>query len=116
MTIVNHESYHGEINRKKSKKRLTRSGRHCYLTRYRKSKKHYVLSIYKQTEDKPGHFEIVIDADGCMRLEKEPDLHFYKIEELLHHYESHPIDTNYASIGQTYSVKDWERDHRCTIL
>ncbi len=108
-----HKGYHRRITGEEAERRLKLSDRHSYLTRYSKPQKCYILSVYEHqtTEDVVEHFEITIKNDAWVGIEGK-DMLFDRIEELLHHYEYNTIDPAFTSIGQAYTLEDYNRDEK----
>lgn len=127
--IEHHKSYHRAINNGEARKRLKLAGKHCYLTRYKKSTKTYILSVYEpqQPKDLLMNFDIVTQHDGWMGIEGKALRKNITINTLLDYYEHNTIDPSLTSIGVAYSLEDWGRDQErererktmcttCTIL
>ena len=120
-TILEHPSYHEGITGEEAIYRLRASGHHlCYLTRYSKLQKSYVLTVYQiqqRMNDDEMHFKIVIEnerykIDGTKR-------DFEDIDHLLEFYEEHRIHRTLRKIGERYTQDEYmeeeeghENDHR----
>lgn len=110
-----HSSYHQAISRDEAERRLKQCGGHCYLTRYSKLNKCYVLSVYEYQlpplDPVIEHFHIMILKNGMIRI-RNKSVTFTKIESLLDHYEVKRIDPGLRSIGEPYTEKEYKRVQR----
>ena len=117
--LQKHNPYHHEISGKEAERRLKMRGGHCYLTRYSKNKKSYILSVYKEQrslEPIIEHYKITVKGSGRLYIEGT-DKEFDKIHKLLSHYEKHPITCAISSIGHAYTEKQYtSQDKGCIIL
>lgn len=112
-TLPEHDCYHQAINGKEAERRLKKFGGHCYLTRYSKVHKCYVLSVYqyrRHPHPATGHFEIVIENSGDLQI-KGKNRSFENIQLLLQHYE---IDPDFKSIGRPYTEERYGQ-RKCKI-
>jgi hypothetical protein len=113
--IGEHTSYHQGIGGEEARRRLNQKGSHCYLTRYSKKNKCYVLSVYEDRlppmDPVVEHFKIVVNNTGKLKIgEKEQT--FDDIESLLRHYEKNRINPDLRSIGEPYTEKDYEKKQK----
>lgn len=111
--IREHTCYHRSITGGEAEERLKSSGYdHCYLTRYSKQQKCYVLTVYQFQDPKhvTEHFKILID-NGKHCLDGKDDL-FNDIDELLQHCESHPISPSFVHAGRKYTQEDYRNHNR----
>jgi hypothetical protein len=116
-TLEEHEGYHQAITGREAEKRLRKNGGHCYLTRYSKFQKCYILSIHKaQKHSRPviEHFKIIIEGDGKHKIDGK-DKTFDGIKELLEYYEGNRIDPALKSIGQPYTEDAHLRSRKCKV-
>ena len=111
--IGEHPSYHQAITGAEADRRLKQfRSNHCYLTRYSKWHKCYVLSVYEYqippSDPVIEHFPIVVLKDGKLKIENKART-FEDIRLLLQHYEEHRIDPALRSIGEPYTEKQYIR-------
>ena len=108
-----HPSYHQAITGKEARRRLKQNGGHCYLTRYSKANKCYVLSVYEHqyppSLPSVEHFEIkVITNTGKLGLRNKTQI-FDNIDTLLQYYRCNRISPALRSIGEAYAEKECKR-------
>ena len=114
--IGEHDSYHQSITGEEAERRLKKHNHHCYLTRYSKAQKSYMLSVYEYQRPLHvyEHFKIVFNDENKIHIEGK-NTPFDNIHALLHHYEQNRINPSLKTIGRAYT----EEQHRaklCTIL
>lgn len=101
--LEDHSSYHQALTGEEAERRLKQCGGHCYLTRYSKKHKCYVLSVYEDeippSEPTIEHFEIVIQNFSKLHIRNKTQT-FNSIHLLLQHYEHKRIDPALRSIGE----------------
>lgn len=122
--IGEHPSYHQAITGAEAEHRLKQRGGHCYLIRYSKKNRCYVLSVYKEQrslQPEIEHFEIIVGENGKHSIEGKVEA-FDSIESLLEYYEQNRINPSLSSIGREYTYQEaveraesrwWKR---CTIF
>ena len=110
--IGEHPCYHQAITGAEAERRLEQAGGHCYLTRYSKKHKCYILSVYEykipQSNSVMEHFPIVIQ-NGKVGI-KNKTLTFADIRSLLSHYEEKRIDPTLKSIGSPLTERQHEKE------
>lgn len=111
--IHKHASYHGVMTKADAKKKLAQhSGicRHCYLTRYSKSRKVFRLSVMRTKDGRYQpqitmffeHFTLKIVKEGNHKNRYEikgTQAPFSDIIKLLKYYQEHPISLTFSTIG-----------------
>lgn len=112
--VGEHPSYHQAITGGEAERRLKQCGtEHCYLTRYSKEHKCYVLSVYEYQlppqDNVMEHFQIVIQKHGGKLHIRKKTQNFDDIRSLLLHYERNRIDPTLRSIGEAYTEKEYKR-------
>ena len=96
-------SYHGKLSGQEAEQILMEKRIPCYLTRYSNNHGKYILSTV--TQDKQGnlipfHLKILIDNDEKKYEIDGTRQSFENIDELLTHYENHPLNPDIISIGR----------------
>lgn len=106
-----HSSYHQSITGDEAERRLKMFGQNGYLTRYSKSLKCYVLTIYRKQrpDDVFEHLGIVIEKNGKHKIKGREDEEFGSIDALLAYYETHRISPGFPSIGKIYTEEEFDR-------
>lgn len=104
-----HDAYHHSIKGDEAQRRLEECGEDCYLTRYSKVNKSYVLTVCKQQFPKNviEHFKINIERSGKCKIEGR-EKYFDNIEELLSYYRRYRIDPTIDKIGKPYTEKEFK--------
>ena len=105
-----HISYHECITGEEAEKRLKHFAGHCYLTRYSKVHKSYMLSVYKKERngDTKRHFKIIVEKEKKVRIERK-EKSFDNIQELLNYYEKARIDEALIHIGKKFTKEEYDR-------
>ena len=111
--MAEHDSYHERIPGAEAERRLRSRGRNGYLTRYSKERKSYVLTVFKEQtpEDVVMHLKIIITDRGQHKIEGK-EVFFADIKTLLEHYEQNRIDPALRTIGQRYTLEDFNQRER----
>lgn len=106
-----HLSYHQSITGEEAERRLKIYGQNGYLTRYSKSQKCYVLTIYRKQKpnDAFEHLHIIIKNNGKHKLRGREDEEFDSINSLLVYYKTHRISPGFPSIGNVYTEEEFNR-------
>ena len=104
-TLINpfHTSYHGELDGSIAEQKLRSQGRNCYLIRYSRRRKSYVLSLHfvKGTANVViSHFRILVKGNKIWLDQEEGKVEFETLENLLHHYQRNPLNHEVHSIGR----------------
>ena len=100
--MPNHRSYHGEITDKEAEQRLIKhSERNCYLTRYSRNSRTYVLSVIisHTNHEVTVHLKLKIDSEGPSYTLEGTGKIFQMLEELLSFYGSNPLSPEIRNIG-----------------
>lgn len=85
----------------------------CYLTRYSRNQKSYVLSVFhtQWPNDETEHIGINIDQ-GKYKLKGNSKEIFDSIDSLLQHYETHRISPGYPKIGESYPENEFKKQQQ----
>lgn len=106
--LRDHTCFHRSITGSEAEERLRTSGyNHCYLTRFSKQHKCYMLTVYQFQIPKHvvEHYKISLNSGKCC-LDGKDDL-FNDIDELLHHCETHPISPSFVHVGRKYTQEEY---------
>ncbi len=108
-----HSSYHGNLTGRDAEQLLKlEASHHCYLIRYSKKRKCYVLSVkyMKISEIDVAHFRIQL-ANRKMWLDAEGNeaVQFDSLEDMLLHYRDHPLNYGILGIGEQCKSKAFSK-------
>ena len=97
-----HPSFHGELTGEEANERLNSKGIHCYLVRYSKTWKCYVLCVRytKGTRAFFSHITMVV-RDKKLWLDPEGEKKEFKsLDDLLSHYKKNSLNEELSNIGE----------------
>ena len=85
-------------------------GKNCYLTRYSKVQKSYILSVFRKQrpDDIIEHFAIVIGENRKHKIKGIEDDEFGSVGHLLAYYETQRIHPGFPNIGQCYTESEFD--------
>ena len=95
--ITEHPSYHGAVTGSVAESILRNHGGNCFLTRYSEDKSCYRLSVIK--EGRVQHFQLLHSFGHATYEIEGAGITFDDINDLLAHYQSHPLDYAIETIG-----------------
>ena len=107
--MKDHCSYHGELSGEEAAKRLLRNKHEsCYLTRYSKNKKCYMLSVRSAqiTQGTIAHLKMKIDNKKEVYELESTRKTFPSMDELLTYYETNPLNEKIRRIGQPCMIPE----------
>ena len=114
--LDDHPGYHQSITTTEAEKRLQKCDENCcYLTRYSKNNKSYVLSVcQKRPIQGIEHFGIEVQDGKCKIQGKTEE--FPNINQLLEHYEQNVIDPSFITIGKKFTREDYSAAFSKTLM
>ena len=108
--LEEHPGYHQQITGEEAELRLRKNGGHCYLTRFNKDLKCYILSVYEKQGSSAimRHFKILI-VNGKRKKIDGLNREFDDVISLLEYYEQHRVDPALRSIGKAYTESTYKQ-------
>ena len=104
--ISQHQAYQGLMTSEQAQEKLDDQSGNCYLMRYSKTHKKYMLSVSNKTvEGAVTHYPIKIttEHDFCEYEIEGSAKKFDNISELLLYYEDNPLTDEQEHIGKQYT-------------
>ncbi len=113
--MAEHSSYHGVITGKEAAHRLKEVGTRCYLTRYSRTQRCYILTVYEQEliaeHITPGiqDIKIVITQQVRKRVNRYQvgAREFDNPDKMLRYYEKNRIDPGLQDIGRCITKREY---------
>lgn len=108
------DSYHHNLTGKEAGDILKAYRPHCHLTRFSKSIKSYMLSVFEDRHKthQIRHYPILINEEGKLNI-KGKEKKFDSIRELLGYYQENDLDSEMTFIGPTCKYRP---KGNCAIL